>query len=45
MTTLLQTSEFWTYMAPRFANDSHVMFELFNEPINNTFGSDRSQLA
>jgi hypothetical protein len=28
------TSEFWTYMAPRFANDSHVMFELFNEPIN-----------
>ena len=34
------TSEFWTYMAPRFANDSHVIFELFNEPINNTFGSD-----
>jgi hypothetical protein len=28
------TSEFWEYMAPRFANDSHVMFELFNEPIN-----------
>ena len=28
------TSEFWAYMAPRFANDSHVMFELFNEPIN-----------
>jgi len=34
------TSEFWEYMAPRFANDSHVIFELFNEPINNTFGSD-----
>jgi len=28
------TSQFWTYMAPRFANDDHVMFELFNEPIN-----------
>ena len=27
-------------MAPRFANDSHVLFELFNEPINNTFGSE-----
>jgi len=25
---------FWTYMAPRFANDSHVLFELFQEPIN-----------
>lgn len=29
------TSQFWDYMAPRFANDSHVLFELFNEP-NNT---------
>jgi fibronectin type 3 domain-containing protein len=28
------TSQFWTYMAPKFANDSHVIFELFNEPIN-----------
>ncbi len=34
------TNQFWTYMAPKFANDSHVIFELFNEPINNTFGSD-----
>ncbi len=34
------TSDFWNYMAPRFANDSHVIFELFNEPINTTFGSD-----
>lgn len=34
-----QTSEFWEYMAPRFANDSHVLFELFNEPINGG-GSD-----
>jgi hypothetical protein len=32
------TSEFWTYMAPRFANDSHVIFELFNEPINDLDG-------
>jgi hypothetical protein len=28
------TSEFWQYMAPRFANDSHVIYELFNEPVN-----------
>ena len=26
-----QTSAFWRYMAPRFAHDSHVLFELFNE--------------
>ncbi len=32
------TSQFWAYMAPRFANDSHVMFELFNEPINDLNG-------
>jgi len=36
---IAQTTEFWEYMAPRFANDSHVFFELFNEPINHT-GSD-----
>lgn len=34
------TSEFWEYMAPRFNTDSHVIFELFNEPINNTIGSE-----
>ena len=34
------TSAFWAYMAPRFANDSHVFFELFNEPINNNMGDD-----
>ncbi len=39
------TNQFWTYMAPRFANDAHVMFELFNEPINNTFGSDAANWA
>ncbi len=33
------TSQFWAYMAPRFKNDSHVIFELFCEPIN-TVGSD-----
>jgi len=36
------TNQFWTYMAPKFANDSHVIFELFNEPINTTFGSDNA---
>jgi len=33
-----QTSEFWEYMAPKFAGDSHVIFELFNEPINDVDG-------
>jgi len=32
------TSEFWEYMAPKFANDSHVLFELFNEPMNDLYG-------
>ncbi len=32
------TNAFWTYMAPKFANDSHVIFELFNEPINDLNG-------
>ncbi len=36
------TNTFWTYMAPKFANDSHVIFELFNEPINTSFGSDNA---
>jgi endoglucanase len=39
---VMQTSEFWEYMAPRFANDSHVLFELFNEPIN-AGGSDTNR--
>ena len=29
-------------MAPKFANDCHVIFELFNEPINTSFGSDNA---
>lgn len=28
------TNEFWTDIAPRFAGDSNVLFELYNEPIN-----------
>jgi endoglucanase len=28
------TNNFWTYMAPRFRNESNVMFEVYNEPIN-----------
>ena len=28
------TDAFWSEMAPRFAEDSHVLFELFNEPTN-----------
>jgi hypothetical protein len=33
------TSEFWRYMAPRFKDDTHVIYELFNEP-NNPGSSD-----
>jgi hypothetical protein len=29
-----ETNAFWEYIAPRYASDSHVLFELFNEPIN-----------
>jgi endoglucanase len=29
------TTDFWTDIAPRFANDTNVLFELYNEPINN----------
>ncbi len=36
------TSEFWQYMAPRFANDSHVIYELFNEPVNQV-GTDAAR--
>ncbi len=34
------TAQFWGDMAPRFASDadSHVLFELFNEPINRSGG-------
>jgi endoglucanase len=30
------TTQFWADMAPRFKDDSHVLFELFNEPVNKT---------
>jgi endoglucanase len=33
-------SQFWAYMAPRFANEPNVLFEIYNEPINNRNGSD-----
>lgn len=35
-TTLHQqtTSQFWADVAPRFAGDSNVLFELYNEPVN-----------
>jgi endoglucanase len=28
------TRAFWSYVAPRYANNPNVIFELFNEPIN-----------
>jgi hypothetical protein len=40
-----QTTAFWSYMAPKFANDSHVIFELFNEPLNNSEGSEAANWA
>ncbi|MBN2019609.1 MAG: glycoside hydrolase family 5 protein [Sedimentisphaerales bacterium] len=38
---LADTNVFWEYMATRFADDSHVLFELFNEPMNS--GSTEAQ--
>jgi fibronectin type 3 domain-containing protein len=35
-----ETSQFWEYMAPRFADDSHVLFELFQEPLNTSGSTD-----
>jgi fibronectin type 3 domain-containing protein len=40
-----QTAAFWSYMAPKFANDSHVIFELFNEPLNTSGGSATANWA
>jgi fibronectin type 3 domain-containing protein len=40
-----ETNAFWSYMAPRFAGDSHVLFELFNEPGNTSGGSDAADWA
>jgi hypothetical protein len=34
------TNVFWAYIAPRFANDTHVLFELFNEPMNTSEVND-----
>jgi endoglucanase len=31
-----ETSAFWTYISQKFAGDTHVLFELFNEPNNQT---------
>lgn len=31
------TSQFWDYISPRFAGDSHVLFELFNEPMDSSW--------
>lgn len=39
------TCQFWEYMAPRFAGESHVIFELFNEPINNVGTDEENWLS
>jgi hypothetical protein len=44
-TKVTQTSAFWSYMAPKFANDSHVLFELFNEPLNTSPGNEAQEWA
>ncbi len=43
-TSIARATEFWEYMAPLFADDTHVIFELFNEPINND-GTDAENWA
>ncbi|MFA5239379.1 MAG: cellulase family glycosylhydrolase [Phycisphaerae bacterium] len=37
------TTAFWTYIAQKFAGDSHVLFELFNEPANRTGANDAAK--
>lgn len=32
------TEDFWRTIAPKFANDPNVIFELFNEPVNRSGG-------
>jgi endoglucanase len=39
------TAQFWADMAPRFKDDSHVLFELFNEPINRTSANPNGDWA
>lgn len=39
-TTASYASQFWAYMAPKFAKEPNVIFEIYNEPINNKNGSD-----
>lgn len=34
------TNVFWSYIAPKFADDTHVLFELFNEPCNTGLASE-----
>jgi len=42
---IAETNAFWSFMAPKFAGDSHVLFELFNEPLNNSEGSEAANWA
>lgn len=42
---ITETSAFWSFMAPKFAGDSHVLFELFNEPLNTSEGSEAANWA
>jgi len=37
------TTAFWTYIAQKFAGDSHVLFELFNEPSNTSASGDAAK--
>ena len=39
-----QTCAFWQFMAPRFKDDTHVIYELFCEPINQV-GTDAANWA
>lgn len=34
---IASTSAFWNYIAPKFANESHVIYELFNEPTDTSW--------
>lgn len=34
-------NRFWTYMAPKFANEDHVLYEVFNEPVKTPAGDTK----
>jgi hypothetical protein len=43
-TRVASAKTFWQYMAPQFANDSHVLFDLFDEPTDSSWTTIRPNM-